>query len=256
MRRDVKKKNKNGIGLALVLAVMLFFATAVLYFIINGGKSSHIYKTADYIAETSCNEISEIRNMGMLILTGKYTKEEGINYSRVFEKSVILGDSITEGLKVYGFLGEEQVYCEIGGSVMNSKEVVKKAAVKKPEIAFFSYGTNDMGMFSGNAEAFIEKYSSVIEEFMDISPDTKIYVNSISKPSDSKIASGGHFHKWEEFNEAIENMCSSIGAEYIDNTEILEKHPELYAGDGIHVSSAYYPYWMDNMIKKAKLLSS
>ena len=60
MRRDVKKKNKNGIGLALVLAVMLFFATAVLYFIINGGKSSHIYKTADYIAETSCNEISEI----------------------------------------------------------------------------------------------------------------------------------------------------------------------------------------------------
>ena len=162
----------------------------------------------------------------------------------------------SNGEYLSGFLKEDQVYCEIGGSVMNGSDIVRQAAMTKPKTAFFSYGTNDLGMYSGNAEAFTEKYSSVIKTFMEISPDTEIYVNSIAKPSDAKIASGGYFYKWEEFNEAIKDMCDSLGIEYIDNTEILKEHADLYAGDGIHVSTTYYPYWMDNMIRKGKLLSS
>lgn len=209
----------------------------------------------EHIKENTSEACAFVNNIAGLIQSGKIT-ESGIDYKSVFEGSVVMGDSITEGLKVYGFLKEDQVYCEIGGSVMNGSDIVRQAAMTKPKTAFFSYGTNDLGMYSGNAEAFTEKYSSVIKTFMEISPDTEIYVNSIAKPSDAKIASGGYFYKWEEFNEAIKDMCDSLGIEYIDNTEILKEHADLYAGDGIHVSTTYYPYWMDNMIRKGKLLSS
>ena len=108
-------------------------------------------------------------------------------------------------------------------------------------------------MFSGDAELFVERYREIIEKFRAISPKTKIYVNSIPKPSDAKIAAGGYFYKWEEFNSKVQQMCSEIGAEYIDNTEILRENPQLYAGDGIHVSPSYYPLWMARMAQAAGL---
>ena len=48
-------------------------------------------------------------------------------------------------------------------------------------------------------------------------------------------------------------MCGELGAEYIDNTEILRENPKLYAGDGIHVSPSYYPLWMARMAQAAGL---
>ena len=77
--------------------------------------------------------------------------------------------------------------------------------------------------------------------------------NSISKPSDAKIESGGYFYKWEDYNKAIKNMCKKLDIEYIDNTSILKEHPEFYAGDGVHVSTDYYPIWLENMMEKAGL---
>ena len=94
--------------------------------------------------------------------------------------------------------------------------MIKDAASTLPSTAFFSYGTNDMGMYSGDSKAFTEKYREIIEQFKEISPDTEIYVNSIPKPSDSKISSGGYFYKWEDFNLDIKQMCDAIDAEYID----------------------------------------
>lgn len=253
MGRISRKKNKTN-KIAVISAVLLFCLAVCFYLVISGAKDDNgSHNTADLIHKAVSENISKAGNISLLILTGKYT-EEGINYDKVFDGNVILGDSITEGISAYGFLREDQVYCEIGGSVMKSADIVKKAAAVKPENAFFAYGTNDMGMYSGNTEAFIEKYSSLIRDFMKLSPDTKIYVNSISPPSESKIASGGYFYKWTEFNDAIKEMCGSLGIDYIDNVYILTENPNLREGDGVHVSKSYYPYWLDNMIEHAGLL--
>lgn len=48
-------------------------------------------------------------------------------------------------------------------------------------------------------------------------------------------------------------MCEDLNLTYIDNSYIIEDHPDFYASDGIHVSSEYYPYWLNNMILKAGL---
>ena len=256
-----KFRRKNNIKLMIIVLIVLMFVFGVVLFKLTAGKNQNVQNSEgthvlsyNSIVTNSQNSCSVAFDIASKINSGEIT-ESNINYENIFDDSVILGDSITEGLSVYGFLSENIVYCRVGGSVLNSEQMIKDAASTLPSTAFFSYGTNDMGMYSGDSKAFTEKYRGLIEQFKEISPDTKIYVNSIPKPSDSKISSGGYFYKWEDFNLDIKQMCDAIDAEYIDNTDLLIEHPEYYAGDGIHVSTSYYPKWMARMVSAANLWS-
>lgn len=248
MRRDISNKKQK--RKYVITFVLLFLLAIALYFVLHTLHTGNDEeKSSMQIKTLLATNLSEAQNFNKAAKAGEFTKDGKPQYSLIFGKSVVIGDSITEGLPLYGFLTEEQSVCEIGGSVMKSDEAIASAARLSPEKAFFSYGTNDMGMYSGDTEGFIEQYSSVIKKFMEMSPDTEVYVNSIPKPSDSRISSGGYFYKWEDFNREIKAMCERMDIKYIDNTYILMEHPEFYGGDGIHVSPAYYPYWIENMIK-------
>ncbi len=112
---------------------------------------------------------------------------------------------------------------------------------------------NDMGNYSGDSTAFIKKYSSLIKAFRKKSPDSKILVCSISTPSQDAIKSNSSIGNYKKFNKALERMCNKEGYIFVNDTAILQDHPELYAGDGIHASPEYYPLWMDEMAKAAQL---
>ncbi|PWL94623.1 MAG: hypothetical protein DBY08_01970 [Clostridiales bacterium] len=244
----IKKKNNRKF---IIAAVFIFCITIVLYLIIAKLSADRTeYGIENDIVDMVAPSLLSVSDISKDAKNGEYVVDGKIQYNRLFGKNLVIGDSISEGLKVYGFLDDNQVVCEIGGSVMKGEEAIAEASKLKATNVFFSYGTNDMGMYSGDADAFVEDYSTIIFEFMSICPDADIYVNSIAKPSEEKIASGGNFHKWKEFNKKIKNMCDEFGFCYIDNVYILEENPNLYAGDGIHVLPEYYPIWITNMIKK------
>ena len=85
--------------------------------------------------------------------------KSNVYYLKKFRNSVILGDSITEGLTVYGFLPDDIVLCSIGASLEGSSPLFKKAAKLVPESAFFTFGMNDMIKYRGKATPFIKEYS-------------------------------------------------------------------------------------------------
>lgn len=178
------------------------------------------------------------------------TKEQ---YRKILKTSVIIGDSVTEGLADYGWLGSEQVFCKIGASIINSDELFTSAAKIYPSYAFMAFGMNDIGNYNGNPDGFIEKYKKLIKEFKEISPDTRILINGITPPAQKAIEDNSILKNYKKFNNAIKQMCRDLDLTYMDNSFILEEHPDLYEGDGIHVSTNYYPYWMNNMILKAGL---
>ncbi len=260
MKDILTRKNKNkGKNFTLILT---FITAASLLFCISVLCSCSSPKEADQDRNyTISGQLSEAVSSAQNTLSqikkayaeGNLVKIRTAQYKVLFKDSVVMGDSIASGLSSYGYLSEDQVFCQVGGSVMNSAEKINAAAAKKPETAFFSYGINDLGMYSGNTEMFIEQYTSLIKDFMKDSPDSKIYVNSLSMPSESKISSGGYFYKWEEYNTAIKQMCEDLDVQFIDNVDILKSRPDLYAGDGLHVNSAYYPIWIERMIKAADL---
>lgn len=184
---------------------------------------------------------------------GSLSDDRKTRYQQLFRNCTVTGDSLTEGLSVYGWLSDEQVYSKIGASVLNSSDLFDKAAATEPKAAFFAFGMNDMGNYSGDSTAFIKKYSSLIKAFRKKSPDSKILVCSISTPSQDAIKSNSSIGNYKKFNKALERMCNKEGYIFVNDTAILQDHPELYAGDGIHASPEYYPLWMDEMAKAAQL---
>jgi len=174
-------------------------------------------------------------------------------YQKIFNTSVVLGDSITEGLSAYGYLNSDQVFCKIGGSILNGDSMFKSAAATYPRFAFFSFGMNDMGNYRGNADNFISKYEKLLKNFKKTSPKTRFFINSISTPSDEALSHNKSLKNYKKFNQALRKMCSSMNITYIDNSYILDENSKLYAGDGIHVNTGYYPLWLNNMILKAGL---
>ena len=174
-------------------------------------------------------------------------------YLKKFKDSVILGDSITEGLHVYGFLPDDIVLCSIGASLAGSGSLFKKAAKLVPDNAFFTFGMNDLITYRGKTKPFIKEYSRLLDRFHKKSPDTLIYINSISVPSKDAQKNQPSLKHYKEYNKALEKLCEDKGFVFIDNTYILKRSPNFYAPDGIHVVPDYYPLWMNDMITEAEL---
>ncbi len=259
-----RKVSKNSKFLIFILILLLLVSLFFIH-LLKGNKD------ADYDQSTIKTNVSTIATFDYSKVTTieaqikrlENAEEKGTfdvnktlsadQYRKIFSTSAILGDSITEGLVDYGWLGSEQVFCKIGASIINGEDLFSTAAKTYPGFAFFAFGMNDMGNYGGNVDNFIAKYEALLKDFKKTSPDTIIMINGISPPTQSAIAANSSLKNYKKFNNALKKMCKDMHFTYIDNTYIIEEHPEFYAGDGIHVTSEYYPYWMNNMILKAGL---
>lgn len=207
----------------------------------------HDYSTVKKVESMIKNlEAKDTGNVSMKAKSNVY-------YLKKFRDSVILGDSITEGLTVYGYLPDDIVLCSIGASLEGSGPLFKKAAKLVPDNAFFTFGMNDMIKYRGKTKPFIKQYSKLLDKFQKKSPDTEIYINSISCPDKDAQKSQPSLKNWSKYNKALEELCEEKGYNFIDNTYILKKNPKFYQPDGIHVVPSYYPIWMNDMIAEADL---
>ena len=261
MTRKMKSMKKQKINLISVLTLIFFII--FLFNLFSCNKNAEYDKktinrslaeivTFDYSKVTTVE--SEIKFLESTEAKTTFDASKPLTnaqYRQIFSGSIVLGDSITEGLPAYGYLPEDIVFCKIGASLLNGDELFQQAASTYPLRAFFAFGMNDILNYNGDTEPFIEQYTELLKDFQKTSPDTKIFINSISVPSEEAVKSKPALGKYMDFNKAIEKMCRDMDFVYIDNTSILKNHPDLYAGDGIHVNTEYYPMWINNMIMKA-----
>lgn len=254
----VNKKNPIRTVIAVLLVV---FAGFVLFNFIRPNLPAKADKS---VMKTNIQTLDEMQTADVAAVEKKVRELDArdarknaagmrIVYRRMFSTSVILGDSLTEGLTVYGWLPNSVVFAKVGGSIVYGDDIFAKAAKTQPEYAFFAFGMNDMGNYSGNADNFIEKYSSLLKKFKKISPKTMIVVNSISTPTKAARKGNKSIRNYKKFNKAIKKMCKDEHYIFLNIADILPKNPDLYAGDGIHAAPDYYPLWMDRMVKAAGL---
>ncbi|MGN0465151.1 MAG: GDSL-type esterase/lipase family protein [Lachnospiraceae bacterium] len=180
------------------------------------------------------------------------TTQDNIDALNVlFTGSVIVGDSITEGLTAYNILAKDKVVYKRGVSIKDTQSLLEVAAGLNPANIFLAFGMNDIETYQTNINSFIEVYKGKIDYIRQVLPNTTIFVNSIQPATDAVIAKRPDFSRVPQYNEALFRMCEELSITYIDNQYILKEHPEFYAKDGIHVSSTYYPIWLENMAEKA-----
>ena len=195
----------------------------------------------------------EITLTDKALASGKSSVSKKAWYMECFRNCVVVGDSLTDGLRVYQWLSKKQVFSSVGASLLSDGKLFTKAAKTYPKAAFFAFGMNDMINYRGDAEAFVKKYNSLLQTTHKKSPSTEIYVCSITTPTKNAIKNKKSLGNYKKFNKAIQKMCEENGYTYVDTSQILPTHKSLYADDGIHAASAYYPLWMDKMIEVANL---
>jgi len=252
-----REKLRNRIVTALIIVLLVFFIFNLLRFNHKTDTDEKTLKTNMTTVKNS--EQVSIRKTQAAIdrlnykdeTAGKNVHPVKKNYSRLFNRSAVIGDSLVEGLTVYGYLSKSEVYSKVGASVKSTKNLFIDAAKNYPKFVILAYGMNEMGNFNGNAAAFTKVYMDDIRAFKKISPDTKVCVTSISAPTDKAMSKNKSLRGYRKFNKAIKAMCKKNKLCFIDITDILINRPDLYAEDGIHAKPAYYPLWLNRVIEEA-----
>lgn len=172
---------------------------------------------------------------------------------KAFSDVVVVGDSFSEALDVYGILDEGSVIYKRGASVNEIDELIQKVITMKPSTVIMEFGCNDLQMYNSDIDGFIKQYQSEIQKIKDALPDTMICVNSILPMTEEKVKEKAGREKRPQYNEAIQKMCDEKGYLYIDSSFIVEANSDLYEQDGIHMKKAYYDQWLSYIVEKAGL---
>lgn len=235
--------------MVLLLVLICTFAIALKFGIFQH-KTERVYNSKiDEVMGTAMLKYNVVTSQNILqgdVFTGKGRKSIG-NIRNSAKDIVIIGDSITEGFIAYGPLNEETVYSKIGASLLNSEELFKSAAMKQPQKAFFAFEMNDMGNFSGNSQAYYEKYLAQIRLFKKISPSTAIYLIKIVPPTHEAISNNEILNNFSSFNDEIDKIVETEKLSLIEVSPLIKNYPSIHEGDGIHLKPIFYPLLLDQM---------
>ncbi|MGC4019047.1 MAG: GDSL-type esterase/lipase family protein [Muricomes sp.] len=173
------------------------------------------------------------------------------NYKAIFADSVVMGDSISEALIEYDFLNASSVVAKIGVEIDSLDDQLESVEEINPQVVFLAYGANDIPATKGDADVFIKKYDTLIQNLQKRLPDTKIFVNSIFPVQKQEIEREPSYKKLDDYNEALRTMCDKKQITFIDNTKLVSD--SYYEDDGIHFKEAFYPHWLARMAEVASL---
>ncbi|MGL4654922.1 MAG: GDSL-type esterase/lipase family protein, partial [Sarcina sp.] len=264
----MKKSHKN----FLIIAIILILSVVALNFVLTSSKKGSVLSNgkdvADNIEKIKSLEKSNIKDIEDDI--SKVQKElnpkdsnsdmnnkpknnasseesaPSINYKEVFSSSVIMGDSQSEGLIVYGVLNPTSVIAKKGGGIVDSKtNNMTKLSNLSPANVFTLYGMNDILNYQNNIDGFIADYTALIKEIQKTLPDSKIFVNSILPVEEKVIVDRPVYKEISNYNEALKQMCSDLGITYVNTHQILIDNPTLFEADGMHLKPPFYNKWLD-----------
>lgn len=217
---------------------------------VNKAKEEKVAKGVTVLQSLEKKDVAEIENKIKNMNSESDIKESTADDSslkKVFKDTVFMGDSLTEPLSFYNILSEDSVIGIKGRDVIKAKkEDLGTLKSLNPKKIVMMYGMNDLLLFS-NSKDFIKNYESLINEIKRELPSAEIYVNSVFPVSSKAIAKKKEFSKVNDFNNALKEMCNTMGIKCIDTTSMVKEN--MYEPDGIHLKAEFYTPWLQ-VIKK------
>lgn len=175
-----------------------------------------------------------------------------------FDTALFIGDSRTEGLKLYGRLGKADYFANAGMSVFNlfdktvsdnqfeEQGLYTLLSAKTYETIYLSLGINELGYPRASLE---KQFAYVIEELRRLQPDAHLILMGNLGVTKEKAAKSEHL--------SLENVkaINALIASYADDKHIFYLDPNvLFAdeegylrgeitGDGVHPYAKEYQNW-------------
>lgn len=179
-----------------------------------------------------------------------------------FSTSLFIGDSITTGLSLYGFLDADNVFATQGlaPSTVLTAEIdgmtfESKIASFKPKRVFIMLGTNSVGY--GEAEDLVSSLRTLVDDISGLC-NSEIYVLSIPPVTRAADLSNENYLTIEaitEYNNLLKEEIGKTDAKFIDFYSVLvnsegyfnEDYAEM---DGIHFMGKTYQVMLSFLQKQ------
>lgn len=178
-----------------------------------------------------------------------------------FADAVFVGDSRTEGLKMYSGLPVSNFFSGVGLAVdkvfterivnMNGQYLTVAEALQQADYSkvYIMLGLNELGWVYESV--FADEYGRIIDVIKQSHPDATIYVQSIIPVSQWKDGSSDIYTNANvvRLQKALCEMCEEKGVNYVNVAEAMQDAngylPSDATPDGVHLTPDYCKIWMD-----------
>jgi hypothetical protein len=234
-------------------------------------------------AEEFNEETTETTTLAEVYSPNKYTDVSKLTNDEIaklfYSNTVFVGDSLTVGFSNYAALSDSPEFLKditylaavnygtynalkpVEGNNVHpiykgeSVAVCDAVAEIKPDRIFINLGINELSG-SNAIQRTVYNYCQLVYNLKLSSPDSKIYVVSVSPMTKSKETSTFNNATIKEFNSLLEKYAQPWGATYVDLSGILTNEqgalPESYSSDGyVHMTNTVYSYWANYFRKYA-----
>lgn len=179
-----------------------------------------------------------------------------------FDDALFIGDSISTGLSLYGFLDAENVFATQGlapstvlSVEIDGKTFSDKIASFKPGKIFIMLGTNSVGY--GDADSLVDSMKTLVSDITSTCK-SQVYVLSIPPVTRDAEASQSNYLTKEainEYNGKLKTAVEGTSAVFIDFNAVLSDSDgyfnEDYAEmDGIHFMGSTYQVMLSYLQKQ------
>ncbi len=182
-----------------------------------------------------------------------------------FEDAVFLGDSRTDGFRLYSGLKQGTYLCATGAtveSVFTRKNYTNAAGQKvtlldaladvpaeKADKIYIMLGINELG-WSGT-EIFRRQCTLLIQRIQTDHPQAHIVVQSILPVSAAQDAKKSYVNnqRIKEYNEVWQQLAEEMGFSYLDVASAVTGEdgclPQGWSTDGVHLNKKGCGVWLD-----------
>lgn len=181
-----------------------------------------------------------------------------------FSNACFIGDSRTEGLRLYGSAPTATFYSAEGLAVntvftqpvvtVDGKKISVVEALQKNSFdrIYIMFGINELGW---PVDSFVRSYGNFVQKVKELQPNAKIYVENIfpvtaNKSNQSDIYNNTNIRT---FNEKIKAMAQEKGAIYVDLYSMLSDEngnlPKEYSPDDVHLEREYCDKWVRSLME-------
>lgn len=177
--------------------------------------------------------------------------------SEFFSSDLFIGDSISTGYSLYGFLDDKNVYAKVG---LNPSTVLTKSvstcygeigistmlAYTMPKRVYIMLGSNGIQWLSvGN---MLQSTDTLVGLIKESCPDSEVVIISVPPVTtgyDSTVEDVDVMAKINEYNTSLSSYCTANSMLFVDAASILKDETgyfnSAYAeSDGMHFKSSAY----------------
>lgn len=184
------------------------------------------------------------------------SKSAETSYRSVFQHSVFLGDSITEGLSYHDLLDDANVQAGAGKITEVALDDVNKIAKRNPKHIFIQLGSDDILLppkVTDNPKQYsLAYYAKLIDKIEEKLPGANITVLSVTPVTPDAEKKEPRYKNISDYNQGLKKLAAEKKVGYADLSPIFAKHKNLHDSDGIHFKEEFYTFMLELLKDRVK----